>query len=496
MPSPAKYRYELYKRLHANTQVIFAEAREAGAALGITPEMRGAIGLTGAVSAMHGALRREVAEEMHAVAYKAVSSAHLDEQIREIVKDTYGDGYDAALVNTCEAALMVAFEVLFAPPQLGRGTPYRGRYLTMFERFMHHPGAYGRPFPPKYKEYLAEQGESAGEYGIQGKRIAELDAVILRMAGADYAAHGIKHHPALNLLNVDAGATLARFRAAAEQHCGALVGLASLGYDTPGYGYAEKNADGVPLLQAGLGELARRYDIPYIVDNAWAAPIIGADIRKIGADVMVYSMDKVTGSPTSGLIIGKEEAMIHIRRALGIHGPRGGGLSSHGKASHNAIDPGKEALVGTLAALRILKRSPEIVTGALDRLHELVLEEFQSLPEPLRQGWTFFKSPNSLVVEMTYNGNWEGAMARNARGEPFGIPIFTVEDMYTGTSLIQHGLVQMGLAPTIAFDGNIWVSNGLGNVDEDGRLLEQPTRLALRGLFRMIEIVSRHAGIL
>ena len=68
--------------------------------------------------------------------------------------------------------------------------------------------------------------------------------------------------------------------------------------------------------------------------------------------------------------------------------------------------------------------------------------------------------------------------------------------MYAGTNLIQAGLVQMGLAPTITFDGNIWVSNGLGNVDRDGVLLEEPTRLALKGLFKMIEIVSRHARLL
>lgn len=492
MSNSFKYRYQLYKHLHANAQNILVDAREAGLALGIRDEQRGSVGLTGAVSAMHGALRQDVAEAMDAAAYTAVSSATLDENIRELIKDTYGDGYDAALVSTCEAGLMVSFDVLCAPPTLGRGTPYRGRYLALFERFMHHPGAYGRPFPPKYKEYLAEQGESSGEYGIQGKRVAELDAAIVRMAGADYTAHGIKYHPSLNLLNVDAQATLARIEDAAECQGGSLVGLASLGYDTPGYGYAQKGPDGTPLIQTGMSEIAARYDVPYIVDNAWSAPLIGADIRKLGADVMVYSMDKVTGSPTCGLIIGKEEAMIQVRRALGIHGPRSGGLSSHGKAAFNAIDPGKESLIGALAAMRLLRDQPDIVLSALDRLFELVQEEFQTLPEPLRQGWTFFKSPNSLAVELTYNGTWDDWTA----GGNMGIPIFTVEDMYAGTNLIQSSLVQMGLAPTITFDGNIWISNGLGNVDRDGRLLEEPTRLALRGLFKAIEIVSRHAGLL
>jgi len=496
MRRPWKYRYQLYKHLQAQTQAIFAQARAAGQELGITPDRRGKLGLTGAVSAMHGALRREVAQAMDDAAFEAVSSAALDEEIREVVKDVHGDGFDAALVNTCEAALMVAFDVLCVPPSMGRGNPYRGRYLALFERFMHHPGAYGRPFPPKYKEYLAEQGESSGEYGIQGKRAPNLDAVITRMAGADYCAHGIKYHPAPNLLQVDGEATLAQLEEAAERQHGSLVGLASLGYDTPGYGYGQKTAQGIPIIQQGLGRIARKYDIPYIVDNAWAAPLIGADIRALGADVMVYSMDKVTGSPTCGLIIGKEEPMIQIRRALGIHGPRNGGLSSHGKAAFNAIDPGKEALVGALAALRILKDRPATVLGALDRLHEIVLDEFNGLPEPLREGWTFFKSPNSLAVELTYNGTWGTHGAGEMHDGYGGIPIFTVEDMYAGTNLIQAGLVQMGLAPTITFDGNIWVSNGLGNVDRDGVLLEEPTRLALKGLFKMIEIVSRHARLL
>ena len=176
MTRDQRFRFELYRDMHARMPQIFADARAAGEALGITPEMRGQVGLTGAVSAMHGALRREAAEAMDAVAYKPVSSASLDEEIRTVIKEHYGDGYDAALVNTCEAGLMVAFDALFAPPTLGRGTPYRGRYVTLYERFMHHPGAYGRPFPPKYKEYLADQGETAGEYGIQGKRVAEVAA--------------------------------------------------------------------------------------------------------------------------------------------------------------------------------------------------------------------------------------------------------------------------------------------------------------------------------
>jgi hypothetical protein len=481
-----QFRYQMYKYLQAHSQEIYAEMQQAGKEIGITPELRGQLGLTGAVSASHGLIKREVEQAMKEAARKVIHSATLDEGIRQVMKEYYGDGYDAALVNTCEAGLMVSFEVLCSPPTLGRGESYRARYICLYERFMHHPGAYGRPFPPKYKETLAEQGETAGEYGIQGKRMANLDAVTVRMAGARYDSHGIKYCPAPNLRHVDGAGTVENVSKAAENHADSLAGFATLGYDTPGYGYGDKDEYGTPIIQKGVAALAQKYDVPYIVDNAWSAPFVGADIRKVGADVMIYSMDKVTGSPTCGLIIGKEEAMVGIRRALGIHGARYGTLSSHGKAAWVSADPGKEALVGALTAMRILKDVPQITLRAVEDLYAIVLEEFDQLPKGLKEGWSIFKSPNSLAIELDYNDTW-------ADGK-FGLPIFTVEDMYSGTNLTQFGLAHMGLMPTITFDGNIWVSNGLGNVDEDGRLIEKPTRLALKGLFKSIEIVARYAG--
>ena len=54
----------------------------------------------------------------------------------------------------------------------------------------------------------------------------------------------------------------------------------------------------------------------------------------------------------------------------------------------------------------------------------------------------------------------------------------------------------MGMIPTIAYDANIMISNGVGNLDEEGRLLERPTRLAVRGMFKIMEILGRYAGML
>jgi hypothetical protein len=488
MANKFKYRFQLYKHLQANAASIYAEARKAGEEIGITGDIKNNLGLTGAVSGCHGLLSREVDEAISASSRKVIPSAALDEKLREVVKEYYGDEYDAALVSTCEAGLNVSYDVLCMPPTMGRGDPYRTRYMAPYERHMHHQGAYGRPFPPKYKEINAERGEAAGEYGVQGKRAFNLDTIFVRPEGATYECHGIKYNPIPSMIHVDADKTVKKMAVIAARHEDTLAGFASLGYDTPGYGYAEKDRSGAPKLQSGIAALAEQYDVPYIVDNAWGVPFIGTDIRKIGADVIIYSMDKASGAPTCGLMIGKEEPMVLMRRALGIHGARYGTLSSHGKAAYVGFDPGKEALAGAIAAMQILKDRPQIALGALDDLDRITREEFELLPKQLKNGWSIFKSPNSLSVELNYADSWKNGQ--------WGLPIFSIEDMYAGSHILQNCMSQMGLIPTIAYDANILISNGVGNLDEEGKLLEQPTRMAVRACFKAIEIICRYAGTL
>ena len=50
MANKFKFRYQLYKHLQANTNNIYAECRKAAEEIGITPEMKNNIGLTGALS--------------------------------------------------------------------------------------------------------------------------------------------------------------------------------------------------------------------------------------------------------------------------------------------------------------------------------------------------------------------------------------------------------------------------------------------------------------
>jgi hypothetical protein len=488
MDKQRRHKFQLYRQLQLASAQIYADAQVAAGELGLSAEDRGAIGLTGAVSNCHALLTRHVSAAIDAGSRKVINNATLDERVREIVKDFYGDDWDAAVTNTCEAALWVTIDTLFAPPIAGRGDSYRCRYIAPYEQHLHHQGGYGRPFPPRYKDLFADRGTTAGELGFLGKRQNDLDVVFVRLPGARYDCHGIKYHPVPLLTQVDAASAADAISEAANRHADSLVGFTSLGYDTPGYGYGEKDSSGAPKLQRLIGDVSRKWDVPYLVDNAWGLPFIGTDPRKIGADVMVFSMDKAAGAPTAGLIIGREEAMVPIRRTLGIHGDRWGTGASHGKAAYAGNDPGKEALLGVIATLEAMSVGSELFNQTLDDLNVIVNEEFSALPSELQEGWTLTKSVNSCAIELNYENTWHD--------RPFGFPIFSIEDMYAGTNLLQSGMTQMGFVPTIAYDANIFISPGLGTTDEDGRLIEVKTRLACRALMRLIQIVGKNAGLL
>lgn len=482
-----QFRFQMYKRLQANAQKIYAEARKAAETLNMPAELKGAIGLTGAISGCPAPLREDIEHAMAVEAKKVVPLTVYVDQIRELVKGHYGDGYDACPVNTCEAGLWVSFDCLMTPPFQGRGDNYRSRYIAPWERHLHHQGSYGRPFPPKFKDILADRGSTAGELGFYGKRQHNFDTVIVPMEGADYTVHGIKYHPAPLMKNLKVKESLKALERAAKQHRTMLAGFSSLGYDTPGYGYGDKDADGTPKLLKGIAELAGEYNVPYVIDNAWGIPFIGTDITKVGADVMIYSMDKATGSATSALIIGKEEVMVPIRRALGMHGARWGTSSSYGKAAYVTQDPGKEGLTGQLAAMRAILERPEVLTKPVDDLYDIVVEEFGKIDERIRPFFQIYKSRNSGTVEVNYEDSWKDGK--------LGIPVFTIEDMYAGSHLFQDGCSQMGIIPTISYDANFFISPGLGTTDSHGQIIPERAHMVVRGLVMLIEIVCEHAGI-
>lgn len=486
--SKFKYKFQMYKFLQENTPKIYEEARKAADEIGIPSEIRGKFGLTGAISGCPAPLRKDVEEFIAKGGQEVIPLAKLTDEIRTLVKDVYGDEYDAAPTNTCEAGLWITFDCLFTPPMQGRGDCYQARYIALYEKHLHHQGSYGRPFPGRFKDIFADRGSTPGELGFYGKRQNNTSTYILPMEGADYSVHGIKYHPCILLTKVDPEATAEKVSLVAERHATMLTGITSLGYDTPGYGYGEKDEEGTPVLQKLLAEIAKDFDVPYVVDNAWGVPFIGHDPRKSGADVVIFSMDKASGAATSGLIIGKEEFMVPIRRALGIHGSRWGTTVSYGKAAYVTNDPGKEALLGQIAALKAIKEKPEILTKPVDDLYGIVKEEFEQIHPRIKEGLIITKSYNSTAVEINYENTWNN-------GE-LGFPIFSIEDMYAGSNLLQDGMKQMGVIPTIAYDGNIYISPGLGTTDENGQLLKDRARYAVRALVKLMEIIGKYSGYL
>lgn len=482
-----KYKFQMYKSLQKNKSTILDEARKAADEIGIPKDIRGRFGSSPAMSGCPGPLIKEVSEAVEAASKKVIPLTGLVDQLREMIKDVYGDEYDAAPICTCEAALGLAFDVLATPPMLGRGNNYRTRYIAPYERHLHHQAGYGRPFPPKYKDAYADRGAIAGELGIQGKRLNNLDVVIVPLVGAKYDVYGIKYHPCALLMEVKPEESAEKIAEVAERHANALSAFTSLGYDTPGYGYGVRDEEGVPRLQKLIGKLAEEYDVPYINDDASGLPLMGTDPRKINADVIVYSMDKSALSPTSGLIVGKEDVMVPIRRALGFHGNRWGTTSSYGKAAYVTFDPGKEAITGQLAALRIMRDEPERLTEPVDESYKIIKEEFAAIDPEIKDGLVISKSYNMRAVEVNYQKTWKN-------GE-LGVPIFGIEDMYAGTDLITEALVKMGILPEITYDANCLFIPGQGTTDEEGHLIEERMRYCAKGYVRAMEIVSKYAGI-
>lgn len=484
-----KYRYQWYQHIYENVPKIHEEARRYGEELGID-KLEHDVGMYAGTSSRPGNLPDYVLDEIIAAnrGGSTLTLREVEDQVRELVKDVYGDEYDAAVANTCEAALRISMETLLAPPALRRGDAYRSRFLMLYGEDYEWMGGYGRAFPPKYKNLLVDRTVAAGELGVEGKSLANLEALYVRFAGAKYVSHGIRFNPAPLLTRVDVDKTIEKVSKVAARHAHLLSGVTCLGYDTPSYGYSQKDKSGAPTLKRLLGELAKEYDVPFIIDNASCLPIIGVDPRLIGADIMTYSMDKAARAPTCGLIIGREEVMNPIRKGMGLGGQRYGEVSSHGKAVFTFSDPGRDAMVGLLAYLKVLRDSPYLVVDPIDKFHEIIVDEFQSLePARFREKLIFTKSYHLGGTELNYEQTWDG--------EGFGIPIFTLEDLWANTNPIVSAQAEMGVEPATIYSGNVFLGPGLGTLDHDGNLIEEYARLAAKSLVKAVEIVCQYAGL-
>jgi hypothetical protein len=474
------HRHEWYQALFEKTPLIEREARDFGRSIGLD-HFAGNIALYSGMSSSPAPLPDYVLDAITAANRGTIGSVRsIEDQIRNLVKDAYGDRFDCAVVNSCEAGLRVAIETLIAPPILRRGEARRAAMLFPYGEDCDWGAVYGRPFPPKYKNVAIDRSISAGELGMEAKCLADLDTLFVPFANARYEVHGVRQNIVPFLLDVDSDATIANMERMAARHGASLSGLHAVGYDTPGYGYHARDANGRASLMRRFGGLARQYDIPFIIDSASALPIIGNGPAEFDADVQLWSLDKVARAPSAGLIVGREDAMLPIRKALGLAGDRFGNVSSHGKAVFSAFDPGRTALAGVLAALRVLREDPDRIRRPIDQLHDIVSRHFAS-PD-----FVITKSHHLGGTEVNYLRSWDNGKR--------GIPIFTLEDLYAETNPIARALSAMGVQPPPIYAGQIMIAPGTGLLDESGELIGERAELAVRGLVKSIEIVCRHAG--
>jgi len=477
------FRHQIYQELGKRKAEFLKRIEQQAKRVGMPKAWSGTIGLTGSNSARPAYLRRDIVKAMADGARSPANLVDSVEEIRLVIKEEYGDDYDAVPINTCEAALWASLDTFATPPVAGRGDNYRTRYIALYEAHSEHQVGYGRPFPPKYKDVFSDRANISGELGVLGRRLNNLDVIIASIEGARYEPHGIKSFIVPLLTSANAKKTRDKLRRIIDRNASAVSALVSLGYDSPGYGYGEKS-DGVTSdLKAAMGALAREYEIPYIVDNARGIPFMGAHPRKMHADLVLYSMDKVAGAPTSGLIIGRSEYIIPLQRAIGWHSDRfGGGALTYGKGMFAPFDPGREALVGQLAALRWVQRNKRVIRKTIDQLFDVVKDECSALTRRYKDRIIISKSYNGGAVEINYVDTWDK--------ESIGIPIFSTEDKAAAMNLIVAGLGALGILPPSPDEGNIVLTLGRGLLDAEGRFMEDRARVAVRGLAVVLETLG------
>ena len=478
------FRHTFYQRLAARRDVFLKRvAEDVAPKLGMADEWRGVISLTGSNSARPGYLRTDMIRRIAEGARSPIGLDVIGEKIREVVKEAYGGHYDAVSFCTCEAALWASLETLAAPSMAGPGEGDRTRYVALHELYAQHHLSYGRPTPPLYKDFLSDRMQTAGELGILGRRLPGLDVVIVPVAGARYEIHGIKPNVVSLLTDADPAATGAAVQTAIERHGSPVTAIVTLGYETTGFGRGRKTDDGTAALMVAMGDLARHYGIPYVVDKARGYPFLGSHPDAYSADLVLFSMDKVAGALTSGLAIGREDRLIGLRRAMGVHSERFGGAPPHGKGRYAAFDPGREALVSQLAALEWIRDNSNLIYGNIERLHEIAVDAFATLSE---------RYPSAILIENTADtGGIEINYTRTWNGDGFGIPLFTNEDGVAGTNLLAAGLAQLGILQPGGEEGNLIVTPERGLLDEDGALIEERAQVALTGLARVLEVLSQ-----
>ncbi|UCE13940.1 MAG: hypothetical protein JSV04_01885, partial [Candidatus Heimdallarchaeota archaeon] len=249
----SKHKFQWYQAIFENFPKIREDARQAAKEIGLNEVIDNSFGLYPGSSSCPGPLPNYVLDAIVSANREVIPMRRVEDELRNVVKDIYGDDYDAAATNTCEAAIRVAFETLMAPPILRKGDSYRGRFIAPYGEDSEYIAGYGRPFPPKYKNIFVERSVTAGELAVEAKSLPNLDSLLVKLVGTKYEVHGIRQNVVPLMTNTDSKKSIERLDEVAQRHLENLTGFASLGYDTPGYGYCEKDQNGIPILKKGIG---------------------------------------------------------------------------------------------------------------------------------------------------------------------------------------------------------------------------------------------------
>ncbi|MFX0174135.1 MAG: hypothetical protein ACFE9L_19820 [Candidatus Hodarchaeota archaeon] len=484
-----KHRFQWYQEIYENFPRIRDEARHIAREIGLNKIKEDLFGTYPGSSSCPGPLPNYVLDEIVQANKKVNPMRKVEDDLRSVIKDIYGDSYDGAVTNTCEAALRMSFETLMTPPILRAGESYRGCFITPYGEDPEYIAGYGRPFPPCYKNMFVERSVTAGELAVEAKCLPNLDSLIIKLVGTKYEVHGIKQQVVPLMTRTNAEKSIDRIEKIAGRHIERLTGFSTLGYDTPGYGYGKKDQNSISILKKGIGRLAQEFELPYLLDGGGGMPVIGLGPQDVDGDIMMWSMDKAARAPICGLIVGKEEVMIPIRKGLGLGGQRWGEVSSHGKARYSMMDPGRDSVIGLTAVLKMLRDNPEKIKQPIDQYHDIIVNEFKTFePSRYRDKLILVKSYTMGGTELNYEQTWD-------EGE-FGIPIFNMDDLFANTNPMVIALDEMGvgLGATI-YSANMFLTPGLGTLDEEGELIKERATLVAKAIVSSFEIVCRYAGL-
>jgi hypothetical protein len=126
------FRHAWYQSIFEKTAEIQRDAAAAATEMGLD-RFAGEIGTYQGSSGCPARLPDYVLDAIvQANQRNVLPAVRIADQMRDLVKQVYGDDYDVCVTNTAEAALRVAFETLVAPPTLRKGDQYRSRSLQIY----------------------------------------------------------------------------------------------------------------------------------------------------------------------------------------------------------------------------------------------------------------------------------------------------------------------------------------------------------------------------